>query len=339
MLPSQTTVMANQVAQDYLFQRIKELLPAHISMVDAVSEILHVSNDSAYRRIRGETPLILEEAKQLCGYFKLSLDQILNLQSGFTLFQTERLHYKNYSFEQYLSGILEQLKLINGFIRKEIIYLSKDLPFFHNFFSEPLFSFHYFFWMKSILRHPLYQDKNFSLDALSEQVKALGKDILQTYNNIPSTEIWNTECINSTIFQIEYYKDAGFFNSSNDIKLVYDSVEETIYHIKEQAEFGCKFIPGENPQLKKSNFRFFYNRVTLGDNTVVAVTDLFKTVFLNYDVMNYMITRDKNFCEDTYTEIQSLIKRSTMLSASSEKQRNIFFNILINKIEDRKRNL
>src|ERR1041385_4170868 len=112
-------------AQDYLFQRIKEILPHHISMVDAVSEILHVSNDSAYRRIRGETPLILEEAKQLCDHFHLSLDELLSLKSGFTLFQTERIHYKNYTFESYLNGILQQMKQVNNFMRKEVIYLTK----------------------------------------------------------------------------------------------------------------------------------------------------------------------------------------------------------------------
>ncbi|MEO7984214.1 MAG: helix-turn-helix domain-containing protein, partial [Bacteroidota bacterium] len=131
--------MTTEGPQDFLFQRIKELLPQDISMVDAISEILNVSNDSAYRRIRGETPLVLDEAKQLCDHFHLSLDQLLGIRSGFTLFQTERVHHKNFSFEKYLGSILAQLQQLNGFLRKEIIYLSKDLPFFHNFSNEPLF--------------------------------------------------------------------------------------------------------------------------------------------------------------------------------------------------------
>lgn len=331
--------MATTPAQDFLFQRIKEMLPQHVSMVDAVSDILHVSSDSAYRRIRGETPLVLEEAKQLCDHFHLSLDQLLSVKTGFTLFQTERIHHQHYTFTNYLKGILQQLQQVSGFIRKEIIYLSKDLPFFHNFSAEPLFAFHYFFWMKSILRHPDYENSVFTRDCLSPEILTLGQDILRAYNSIPSTEIWNTECVNSIIFQIEYYRDAGFFSSSSDIKAIYNAVEEVIYHLKDQAEYGCKFLPGENPQLKKNNFKFFYNRVTLGDNTIMAVADNFKTVFLNYDVMNYMITRDEKFCNDTYNDLQALIRRSTLISTTSEKQRNIFFNILTSKIEDRKRNL
>lgn len=324
-------------AQDYLFQRIKEMLPLQISMVDAVSDILHISSDSAYRRIRGETPLILEEAKQLCDHFHLSLDELLSLKSGFTLFQTERIHYKNYTFESYLNGILQQMKQVNNFMRKEVIYLTKDIPLFHNFSQEPLFAFRYFFWMKSILRHPDFENKKLTLDCLTPEIKKLGADIIQAYNIIPSTEIWNTECVNSIIFQLEYYRDAGFFSDNSDIKPIYEAVEETIYHLKDQAEFGCKFLPGENPQVKKSNFKFFHNRVTLGDNTIMAVTDNIKSVFLNYDVMNYMITRDEKFCNDTYDELQTLMKRSTLISATSEKQRNIFFNALLGKIQERKK--
>ena len=331
--------MGSFEAQEFLFQRIKELLPTDISLVDTVAEILHVSSDSSYRRIRGETPLVLDEAKQLCDYFHLSLDQLLNLKSGFTIFQTERLHYKNYIFENYLKGILYQLQQVHGFMQKEIIYLCKDIPFFHYFLSEPQLAFRYFFWMKSILRHPDFENRHFTMDCLTPEVKKIATQMVQAYNSIPSVEIWNTECVNSLIFQVEYYREAGFFSSEEDVKTIYDAAEESLWHLKTQAEYGCKFLPGENPQMKKNNFKLFYNRVTLGDNTILAITDRLKTVFLNYDVMNYMMTRDDKFCNDTYDEMQILMGRSTMISSSSEKQRNIFFNILTGKIQDRKHNL
>ena len=138
---------------------------------------------------------------------------------------------------------------------------------------------------------------------------------------------------------MEYYKEAGFFSDKKDIRKVYEAAEATIHHLKNQAENGCKYLRDENPELKNNNFKFFYNRVTLGDNTVIAIADNFKTVFLNYDVMNYMVTMDEKFCNDTYADMQALIRRCTFISSSGEKQRNIFFNILLTKIMDRKRNL
>src|SRR4051812_12477307 len=67
--------------QEYLFQRVKEKLPATTSLADAVAETLFISNDSAYRRIRGETPLVLEEARTLCNRFSISFDEVLHSKS------------------------------------------------------------------------------------------------------------------------------------------------------------------------------------------------------------------------------------------------------------------
>jgi len=331
--------MSDYQSQEFLFQRIKELLRPDQSLVDIVAETLHISSDSAYRRIRGETPVVLDEAKELCGHFKLSLDQILNVQSGSTLFQSIRINTQNYQYEQYLKDLIQQLKYVNSFIHKEIIYRSKDVPLIHNFYFQPLIAFRYFFWMKTIIQHPDFQDRDFELNCVTPEIEQLSKDLLYEYIKIPSTEIWNTECINAAIIQIEFYKDSGYFARAADIKTIYDALEETLVHIKNQVEYGCKFMPAENPESKKINLKFFYNRAELGDNTIMIVTDHVKTVFLNYDRLNYLTTRDESFCNPCYDDLQNIMKRATIISQTSEKQRNIFFNIILNKIDDRKKNL
>ncbi len=331
--------MSNYQSHEFLFQRIKELLPPHISVVDSVAEILHISSDSAYRRIRGETPIVLDEARKLCNHYKLSLDNILNVQSGATLFQNVRVNTQDYNYEQYLKDLISQTNHIAGFIHKEIIYRTKDIPIFHNFYYLPLIAFRYFFWMKTTIQHPDFSKKKFTIDCVPNEIAALSHQLIRAYNNVPSTEIWNTECVNAVISQIELYKDSGYFSSAADIKTVYGALEETIVHLKNQVDYGGKFMPDESPEMKQNNFSFFHNRGVLGDNTILIVTDNQKTVLINYDALNYLTTRDEVFCNFCYNDLQMLLKRSTILSASSEKQRNIFFGILLNKITERKKNL
>lgn len=331
--------MPNYQSQEFVFQRIKELLPPHASLVDTVAAILHVSSDSAYRRIRGETPLVLDEARELCQHFKLSLDQILSVKSGATLFHDIRIDLKNYSYEKYLSDLINQVQYINSFIYKEIIYLNKDMPLFHNFYYRPLIAFRYFFWMKTIIRHPDFAEKNFSMDCLSPEIEKLSIELAANYCKVPSVEIWNTESINAVIAQIEFFKDSGYFSSNEDIKTIYETLQDTFYHLKAQAEYGCKFMPDENPEIKKKNFKFFHNRVALGDNNILVVTDRIKTLFINYMGLNYMTTRDEAFCDASYNDLQNLMKKSTLMSETGEKQRNIFFGIMIGKINDRLRYL
>ena len=318
--------------QEYLFRRIKEKLPPEASLVDVVADLLHVSNDSVYRRIRGETPLVLEEAKILCEAFNISLDQIISNKNNSVSFTAFNLNNDNYTFKNYLQDILHNLKLVASFDQKEIIYLNKDLAIFHNFLYRPLFAFRYFFWMKSILQHPEFVPLKFSMNLLPKNIEDIGEQIVKQYNTIPSIEISNTECVNSTISQIEYYREAGYFASEEDVQKIYDALKDSIEHLRVQAELGCKFYPSENPEFQKSNFQLYYNRVILGDNTIMTLINGKKILYLNYDVLNYMVTQDETFCNEVYTKLQTLMRRATILSNVSEKQRNIFFNILLKKI-------
>jgi hypothetical protein len=331
--------MTEQTSQEFLFQRIKELLPGSLSMVDSVAEILHISSDSAYRRIRGETPLVLDEARVLCTHFQLSLDQLLQVRNSSTMFRHSRINVATYNFEQFLGDLYTQLEAVNSFGNREIIYCSKDMPVFHNFYFKPLIAFRYFFWMKTILQHPDFQDECFSLDCVPASIEEISSKLTSLYTQIPSVEIWNTECINAIISQVEFYKDSGWFASSADIRLVYDSIEATFVHLSNQVEYGSKFMPGDNPDLKRKNFRFYFNRVVLGDNIVLVSTDQVRTVFLNYDALNYLTTRDEAFCNACYHDLLNLMRKGSIISATSEKQRNVFFGILLAKISERRKKL
>lgn len=326
-------------SQEFLFQRIREVLPRDQSLVDVTAAILNISSDSAYRRIRGETPIVLDEVRVLCQHFKLSLDQVMSVKPGSVLFQDVRINLENYSYIQYLEGLLKLLKMITGFDQKEIFYRTKDIPIFHNFYYEPLISFRYFFWMKTIVGDPHFRDRGFEMSYVSPEIISLSKELSKAYNEIPSTEIWNTECVNAAISQIEFYKDSGYFSSAADIRIIYESLEETFNHLQHQVEHGCKFMPGEKYETRKRNLAFFYNRLVLGDNTVLVITDNVKAIFINYDALNYLKTGDAAFCSKCHEDIQKLIKRSTIISETSEKQRNIFFGIMLNKIRERKKNL
>ena len=117
------------------------------------------------------------------------------------------------------------MQYVNSFNQKEIIYLTKDLPFFHNFYFKPLISFRYFFWMRTIIQHPDFTSKTIDLNSIPPEIESMSKELARFYTLIPSTEIWNTECINSTISQIEFYKDSGLFSSAADIKTIYLALE------------------------------------------------------------------------------------------------------------------
>lgn len=324
--------MQHLPAQQSLFHHIREILPPNASLADIIASLLSVSNDSAYRRIRCETALTLDETSILCENFNISIDQLLHFNNDSVIFQNKRINTGDHSFENFLKDLEDQLMSIQHFAQHEIIYLTKDIPLFHTFPFQPLFAFRYFFWMKSIIQHPDFRNRQFSLDCLPKHLQQTGLTITKLYNRFTSIELWNTECINSIIFQIEYYREVGFFRSAEDIDVLYDSVIDSFEHLCRQAETGAKFLPHENPELKKNNLQLYYNRVVLADNTILVKLDNRSVVYLNYDVLNYMQTSNEQFCKDIYEMMQNLIRRSTLISSQNESQRYRFFNEVKQKL-------
>lgn len=322
--------------QVLFFQHLKRELPVHLSLVDEISELLGISNDSAYRRLRGEKPISFEELKKLCAHFHLSLDQFLHIGNDSIVFHGKSADKENFDFETYLAGILKLLQYMNSFKNRELLYLNKDVPIFHHFYYPELASFKYFFWMKTILHYPEYARMPFSFDTLIEPLINVGNKIARAYTDLPSMEIWNIESINSTIRQIEYYRNTGNFSSQKDIRTVYEALGKCIDHIEAQAEAGYKFFPEDVSHTERGAYKMYFNEFILGDNTIMAVLDGNMITFINHSVINILQTRDPDFCRYTYEHFHNIIKRSTLISEVGEKERSRFFKTIREKINSRK---
>lgn len=325
--------------QQFFFQHIKSNLPAHLSFVEEIAEQLNISTDSAYRRIRGEKPISLEEVKKLCTHYRISLDHVLNIESNSTVFFGNWVDVETFDFAKYLEDMLMQLQMISSGTANSMYFEAKDIPPFHHFQFPQLAAFKYFFWMKTILVYPDLAKANFESHQLGKLVQETGKKIIDTYNKIPSVEIWSVETINSTIRQIEYYREAAVFSKKETVDVLYDELLQLIEHIERQAECGEKFPLNGSPAGDKNNFQLYFNEVILGHNTILSVTNDQKTVFINHGVLNYMITRDSRFCDYTKKSLENIMRKSSLISSVSEKERNRFFHVLKEKIQLRQKGL
>lgn len=323
--------MHKKKIQDFLFQRIREALPPGCSLADIVAEVLCVSQDSAYRRIRGETPLVLEEARILCQQFNISLDQLWLLNNNSVVFQTTEFDTITRDFAGFLKGVIYELKQLEIVDQKSIIYVCKDIPLFHQLGSKAVLAFRHFFWMRNVFQHPDFIRQKFSMHYLTPEIEVLGQELLSTYCKIPSIEIWSVESINGILLQLHYYMQAGILPKEN-MQEICASLYQTLEHLQVQAAYGRKFMPGEDPRSKKDNFQLFYNRMGVANNTILATCNGRKKVYLNYEALSYIDTSDEKFCNQVHQQLQMNMRRSTLISSISEKQRHIFFNTLYAKL-------
>ena len=329
--PKKGLLMGTTTTQILFFQHIKGLIPPHVSMVDTLAEILNISNDSAYRRIRGEKSISLEEAGVLADKFKISLDQFLHLKADSFIFSGQLTNPFDHRYENWMEDLLQQVRYMNGFQHKHLYYLAKDVPLLQQFIVPELAIFKSFLWRKSILHYEELKGQKFSLHKYDQYHVELASKIVDVYNQIPSTEIWNVESINSTVRQIEFYKDSGMFETPEDVNELYNAVIRLIDHLEKQAETGLKFCVGKSPAPNAGTYRLFVNELILGDNTAFAELDDVKVTFLNHSVINYIGTHDERFNNHMSGSLQNLIGKSTQLSLVGEKERTQFFNRIRDK--------
>lgn len=212
--------------------------------------------------------------------------------------------------------------------------MSKDVSIFHHFNFPELAAFKSFFWMKTILQYPTYTRKQFVADEFSPETRTLCTKAIETYNKIPSQEIWQAECIHATLRQIEYYKDTNLFASDEDLATVYTCLQKTVDHIEAQAERGAKFPMNAPQTVKGAPFKLYINEFVVGDNTYLVHLNDSRMVVLNHAVLNTIRTKDAQFTQSTEEHFQNIIRRSTQISEVGEKERSRFFHSMREKIEE-----
>ena len=315
---------------------VKNAVPPHLSLADDLAALLDISTDSAYRRIRCEKPLSLEEAVAISRHYQLPLDGFAAGKPDAFQFKGRLVQPASFRFEEYLQSVVQQVQFMNGFAHKKMYYVCKDIPIFHHFHFRALAAFKYYFWMRTILQAPEFAHKKISLKDYPDALFQTGRKSLHYYNGLDSVEIWNIENINSTIHQVEYYQDSQLFASDAEIFSIYESIEKLLDHLEAQASAGYKFDAGDADRKPLGHFQMYVNEVISGDNSILVELDHTKMVFLTHNVINFMSTTDEQFCNHTFDGIGNLMKKSTLISSVSERERSRFFKFLRKRIESRK---
>jgi len=326
--------MEVQQLQTQFFQYVKENMPPHLSMVDELCDLLDLSHDSVYRRIRGEKPMSFSELKHICEHYHFSMDQVLKLQNSTVMFEAPALNDNGHKdFSEYLRGILKQCKYFNSFKERKMLYFCKDANLWYFYLFPELAAFKTFFWVKTIQNNPDYQNETFSMEKFPfRESFELGQMIIKEYNEMSSVELWNIESINSTIHQIEYYRDAGLFDRKEDFDAVVKALFRMLDHLQVQTEKGVKFMPGDSDVSYRSPSQFYVNELILGNNDILLELDGKRVAIITYNVLNYLITRDERFTEKAFKNFNVILSRATLISGTGEKERNKFFNGLRERV-------
>ena len=314
--------------QNYFIEKLKEVLPPTVSLADEMADVLNVSTDSAYRRIRGETELTIEEIYKLTKKYTISVDEVFGNQSNTVTFSYTKLTDSETNFEAYLLRLCEHLKAINKFETKKIMYVAEEIPIFYSFFSKKLTEFKLFYWQRSVLNIPTYQQQKFNWGIVPASLIEIANQSFKEYLTIPSTEIWTVETVQTGLKQIRFYFESGIITAVHALELLKDY--RCMIEVVQQNSADAR----KNKSDKTETYFLYNSEVMLGTNCIYVQMGNSNYSYISFNTMNSLTTNNPQFCEETEHWLKNLEKKSTLISGVSEKQRYQFFNQLFKAIDD-----
>jgi hypothetical protein len=305
---------------------------SHNNVIYDIAGLLNISNDAAYRRMRGETLLDFNETITLCKHYNVNIDEYISgnpyeIKFQYMPMQNDFMAY----YRIYINALRNYLKniVIDSSPNKKILFSATDIPIFHLCKFPLLKAFKIYTWYK--LFEKTNESKFSSDDIISSDLINIFTEISDLYAQIDSVEIWTNNTLNSYLNLIKYFHEIDCFNSIDDIIQICEQLSALVNHLKGYGEQGYKQYG--------ASFKLFFSEAELDNNLIYGETDNYKICFIKLYSINAINTSDKTFCDGIKQWFDSIINKSVLISGSSQKQFVLFLKELTGKIEELRNSL
>lgn len=315
-------MVASENIQSRFLTVVKGLNP-NLCFADELVEMLHISRDSAYRRLRGETTMALDEIKIICNRYKISLDSLLMPASGMVSFYHHTVGRDGFTFYDWLKSIDHHLSTLQHSPGTRIDYMAKDIPVFCYFQFPLLSAYKIYCWLKTYLGID-FQDRPFSMEIIPREYLAMGAKIFDRYSSLDSAEIWGEETVLSTLRQIEYHVACGAFSSISDALAIIDSYQEMLENVCASAASGKK---------GRGSFLLYRNDLMMTDNAIHLKAGEGRGTLIRHSPSEWLSTLSETYCQESEKRFLHTVSKSELISVSGERERNIYFNLVRSRIE------
>ena len=302
--------------QKVLLERIKSELRGG-SLNEEVAKVLDISYDAAHRRVRHKSKISIDEAILLAKHFNFSLDSLYGeAVSGYVSVEKTMSIKSEEDLKLYFDTSYELLAGTAKDKSFQLYYSAKDIPLFYLIDGTLLSRFKMYVWLKLLSK----EYRNIHFENFHPKLSTIqsGKRLGDLYRFLSVSEIWDTTTINSTLKQIQFYYEAG--QVSNDMAV------ELCKELKKLLNKISKKV------LKNEGFSLYYNELLLMNNNVLVFNEEQQLLFVPNSMLSYFKTNDKETCTEAKIYLDNQIKHSKLLNTSGEKEQNIFYYKMMQKI-------
>lgn len=308
-------------SQSDFFDHLKQLSPPYQNIAQHIADILKISTNESYKKIRGKSALSFAQLIELCDAFKVPFSYDPN-GSGYISFKQPIFSSSEFDVKLYLQELLTNITTVGKLNSKHIYLTTDDIPLFHFFKFPELTCFKLFFWTDSLKSS---KDK-FDKDYIKDDVIAITTQISKAYLEIPSTEIWSKDTVHGTIEQIRYAVEAGYLQDTQLAVTILEQLKNCLADINSYA------IEGRKSNNEKHTFNWYCCDV-LGSISYLVESPTGMTCYNRFNTFGYLKTDNPHYSLQTKEWMNQLRRKSVSYSGHGEKDRNRYLNISNREID------
>lgn len=298
---------------DEIISVLKQKTPPGENAVDLLTDIIPMSKEAAYRRLRGEIQLTLAEAARICQRLNISLDHLIEIKNKNSvsfrispMFSSDFTDRYNTMMQKAVHAIEQVQNDPNG-----LLYVANNtLPTFFLFNYKHLSKIILFKW-----RYQVQLDntpKRMNEIIIPESTLNIQSSYCKKIKKIPTTLILDKNCFETFVNDLLFFSKINLI-TLDDLRLLKKEALELLDEIELAATNGVS-QSGEKINL-------YISHTFLDASYIYAQNTETKYCIMHMYGINHLVCYDERICNEQKMWIESLIRYSTLITKSGELQR------------------
>jgi len=301
-----------------LIAEIQKKFSKNSLMVNALADILRIEKGAIYRRLRQEVPFTFGEIITIAKNFNISLDNFVGIKNNKNvLFQLQLQNFISPQESDYyfFNSYIKFLRSINRSDNSETASISNVLPHDLLYGFDYLLKFYLFGWN---YHHSADKSKQYHQIVITPELSTFFNEYTLEMKNFKKTcYVFDNRVFRFFVDRINYF---------NSIRLI---EKEEVSKIKEDLNSMLDYMEkmALTGQFKETGnaVNIYISDIDINAGYTYFESKDIRLSMIRAFILSYITTFDEETFEKTKGAINALIKFSTLITLTNEKQRILFF--------------
>lgn len=303
---------------DDLINALKKKTPENDNTVNLLTDIIPMSKEAAYRRLRGEIPFTLEEAVTVCKSLNISLDMLIGIRHNDTyvfhlnaIFAKEPIH----EYCKMLTSISKGVQYVINKDAKAVSYRAyRSLPLEYVYKYKSLSKAYIYVLFYQL--HLELTPKELANRIIPDEIFSMQQELSQVMHDIDSLMILDKHIFQDYIEIIQYFQGLGTIPAEeisqikNDLLLMIDDLE---------------YCATTGTTLHNKKLDIYISNISFDCNYTYLRGADYESCSVGVYCLDHISCLKPSVSKIHEVWIKSLTRFSTLISVSGESVRNEFF--------------